>query len=381
MDSRKELEALEQEILAPYAAKSVETRGRQYPVEPCRIRTDYQRDRDRVIHSSAFRKLEYKTQVYVIHEGDYYRTRLTHTMEVAQVARTMARHLRLNQDLAEAVSLAHDVGHTPFGHGGEKALHQLMADYGGFEHNRQGLRVVEKLEQRYEEFPGLNLSWEVREGIAKHRSSYDSPVTDEAYAPGEQASLEAQLVNVADEIAYHHHDLDDALKMELIHREDLKELDWLDAVCREIEKDGPDVSRSAPKRFRLVGRLLDEAIRDTLTHIGQRIEEAGVKSLEDVRNHPEPIIQFSPAMATRTTELSGFLMRRVYRHPHVVRMVNKGERIIEALFQLYLANPGHLPFHFQERILKDGPHRVISDYVSGMTDRYCLEEYRRSFLP
>jgi len=382
METRQQLEQLERDTLAPYAALSAETRGRDYPVSPCEMRTDYQRDRDRVIHCAAFRKLEYKTQVYVIHEGDYYRTRLTHTIEVAQIARTLARSLRLNQDLAEAVALAHDLGHTPFGHSGETILQRLLKDHGGFEHNRQGIRVVELLEERYEAFPGLNLTWEVREGIAKHTTSYDSPRI-ERFDPHLAPPLEAQLVDVADEIAYNQHDLDDAMKMGLILRKDLEQVPWLDEMCREL------VDSSAPtgeplegfRRYRLIGALIDQAVRDALVFTTENIGKAGVDSLEAVRRHGERLVGFSPAMRERNSQMRAFLMENVYRHPHVVRMVTKGEQFIERLYHLYHSNPRQLPFRHQKRIPEHGLERVIGDYISGMTDRYCLEEYKRAFMP
>jgi len=383
MRTREALEQLERQTLAPYAAFSAETRGREHETRPCRVRTDFQRDRDRIIHCEAFRRLEYKTQVYVIHEGDYYRTRLTHTMEVAQIARTLARALRLNDDLTEAVALAHDLGHTPFGHSGEAALHRLLEGRGGFEHNRQGVRVVERLERRYRDFPGLNLTWEVREGIAKHRTSYDSPCM-RRFNPDLAPPLEAQLVDLADEIAFNHHDLDDALKMGLLALEDLEQVPWVNEARGEIAKEPGGASRrdQAPfVRYRLIGGLIDIAVSDALEQTERNIEETGVDSLEGVRRQGARLARFSVAAAERNGQLRAFLLENVYQHPRVVRMTNKAEEFIERLFNAYRSKPGLLPRGGQARIEAEGLERVIADHISGMTDRYCIDEYKRTFLP
>lgn len=382
MLNRQDMEKLEHEMLAPYAAFSDKSQGRKYSNTLCPMRPEFQRDRDRVIHCAAFRKLEYKTQVYVIHEGDYYRTRLTHTMEVAQIANSLARVLRLNQDLTEAVALAHDLGHTPFGHTGEFALNRLMRDHGGFEHNRQGVRIVELLEERFADHPGLNLTWEVRESIAKHSTSYDSPRNvgfDQHLAP----ALEAQLVDLADEIAFNDHDLDDALKMGIITPRDLKRIPWVAELYSEIN---PNDAQSTGKmetipRCRLIGKMIDLLVRDALKQTEKNIEERGIKTLDDIRQCNKRLASFSPEILERNTLLRSFLMERVYRHPNVVRMSSKAERFIERLFNLYLTTPGQLPWRFQERIESEGPEPVIADYISGMTDRYCIEEYKRAFLP
>jgi dGTPase len=380
--TRKENEANEREMLASFAAFSDESQGREHETTPCTIRTAYQRDRDRIIHSAAFRKLAYKTQVYVIHEGDYFRTRLTHTMEVAQIARSLARGLRLNPDLAEAVALAHDLGHTPFGHSGEVALSRLMKDHGGFEHNRQGVRVVEYLERRYREFPGLNLSFEVREGIAKHSTSYDSP-NIEGYNPQEAPPLEAQLVDVADEIAFNHHDLDDAMKMNLLDRKDLEQVPWVAEFCRKHELDlevGPEAFDSI-SRNRLIGELIGHAVFDVLETTTGNLREANVETLADVRGAGRRLVCFSEAAQERNAQLRNFLFSRVYRHPYVIRMTNKAETFIKRLYELYTVNPQILPYKYQERIEQESLPTVVADYISGMTDRYCMEEYQRSFLP
>ena len=381
MLTREEYERLETETLAPFAAFSSETRGRDHAIDSDWLRTEYQRDRDRVIHCAAFRKLEYKTQVYVIHEGDYYRTRLTHTMEVAQIARTLARSLRLNPDLTEAVALAHDLGHTPFGHSGEVALHRLMSDAGGFEHNRQGIRVVERLEERYRDYHGLNLTWEVREGIAKHRTMYDSP-QNERFEPALMPPLETQLVDLADEIAYHHHDLDDALQMGLVVREDLSDVPWVDELCRKVESGQPSPHTiDSFTRFRLVGHMMDLAVKDSLVQTARNIEEANIQTLDDVRRCGRRLVDLSPETRELYRQLGRFLMDKVYQHHRVVRIATKSERFIEQLFNLYLSTPRQLPSHYQKRIPQEGLKTVIADYISGMTDRYCLEEYRRAFLP
>jgi len=381
MLTRSEQEKLEDEILAPYAMRSRLTRGRDHPLVPDAIRTDFQRDRDRIIHCAAFRKLEYKTQVYFIQEGDYYRTRLTHTLEVAQIGRSLARNLRLNVDLAEAIALAHDLGHTPFGHTGESALKRLMADFGGFEHNAQGLRVVEKLETRYPEFHGLNLTWEVREGIAKHTTSYDHPEPEERFAPELQPTLEAQAVEVADEIAFNSHDIDDALAMGLIEERDLVEVGWLWEIWEKARAACPDGPGSDRVKYRAIGQLIELQMLDALEATEANIERLGIETVEDVRAAGQRILTFGPAMAENNAVLRDFLMRRVYRHPRVVRMVTKAETFIERLFNLYRRAPAMLPLECQERIEREGLERVISDYISGMTDRYLIEDYVRAFEP
>ncbi|MFW5870448.1 MAG: deoxyguanosinetriphosphate triphosphohydrolase, partial [Candidatus Sumerlaeota bacterium] len=370
--TREENERQEHQVLAPWAAFSDESRGRAYPTRPDAVRTAYQRDRDRIIHSAAFRKLAYKTQVYVIHEGDYFRTRLTHTMEVAQIARSLARGLRLNPDLTEAVALAHDVGHTPFGHSGEAALNRLLEQEGGFEHNRQGVRVVEYLERRYRDFPGLNLSFEVREGIAKHSTSYDAPHVA-GYNADQAPPLEAQLVDVADEIAFNHHDLDDAMKMHLLNRNDLEAVPWVADLCRQHEdilEVGPEAFDSI-SRNRLIGALIDMAVFDVLETTTANLREAGIGSLEDVRNAGRRLVEFSAQARERNALLRDFLFKRVYRHPYVIRMTNKADGFISRLFELYIDKPEILPYKYQDRIDGDSLETVVADYISGMTDRYC----------
>ncbi len=366
--------------LAPYAMHSSRSRGRQYPVAPDRYRTEFQRDRDRIIHCAAFRKLEYKTQVYVIHEGDYYRTRLTHTLEVAQIARTLAGHLGLNQDLTEAIALAHDLGHTPFGHSGESALTELLKGEGGFEHNRQSLRVIEYLEERYHDIPGLNLSWEVREGVAKHTSAFDHP-SGSSYHPDESSTLEAQICDLADEIAYNHHDIDDALEMGLIELDELLELDWVGEILEAARRRLPKEARPKFVKFRMIGRMMDETIGDVLDTTQRALEDSGVETVEDVRAIGHPLVAFRPEMQERHARLRRFLLERVYRHPIVVGMQSRAERFVTRLFELYRDNPALLPRKYQARIPADGLTTVITDYISGMTDNYCLDEYARAFEP
>ena len=379
--TRKDLEEREDALLAPYAQLSSKSRGRDYPISPEILRTEFQRDRDRIIHSTAFRKLEYKTQVFVIHEGDYFRTRLTHTMEVAQIARTLARNLCLNVDLTEAIALAHDIGHTPFGHSGEQALSRFMADTGGFEHNEQGLRIVEILEERYSESPGLNLTWEVREGIIKHSTDYDTPTIEERFEPHKAPSLEAQIVDLADEIAYNNHDLDDALKMGLITEDDLEQIDWCWEIFQQARKKSPQGVRDKFVKYQVIGTIINTQVMDALEQTQKNIDTHKIQCVEDVRNLGKKIARFSDGMTDNNRKLKQFLMANVYRHPHTIKMVSKAERFVEELFELYLKIPEQLPFKYQQRIPQDGKKRVICDYISGMTDRFVLQDYIRSFEP
>jgi dGTPase len=381
MLTKKQLEKLEEKMQAPYAMRSCDTRGRDHAISPDKLRTEFQRDRDRIIHSAAFRKLEYKTQVFVTHEGDYFRTRLTHTMEVAQFARTLARNLRLNVDLAEAIALAHDLGHTPFGHSGEQALSRLMKDEGGFEHNSQGLRVVEYLEERYSEMPGLNLTWEVREGIIKHHTAYDKPTIESRFEPAKAPTLEAQIVDIADEIAYNNHDLDDALKIGLVEEEDLREVPWCWELFQKARKGYERPVREKFVKYRVIGAVIDFQVLDALRQTEQNLVQVNIKTPSDVREFGRKLATFSSEMIEKNGQLKDFLMKRVYRHPHVVRMATKAEKFIEELFKLYCETPEQLPIKYQERIRKDGLKRVICDYISGMTDRYLQEEYKKAFEP
>lgn len=377
MFKRKQLEELENKFLADYAMKSRDTKGRMYPEPEHPYRTAFQRDRDRIIHSTAFRRLEYKTQVFVNHEGDYYRTRLTHTLEVAQIARTIARALRLNEDLVEAISLAHDLGHTPFGHAGEETLHELMKDRGGFEHNSQGLRVINYLEERYPDFKGLNLTWEVREGVLKHTTAMDHP---QQLRVGESTTLEAQVVDVSDEIAYDSHDLDDGITSGLIDVKDLNKIELWQQVQEQISKKYPRLKDEIQK-FQIVKSLINLQVQDVIEQTELNLSRFNIHSVDDVRKHSEKILTFSPELSKKREQLRQFLNQKLYQHYKVVRMSNKAKRFIRELFQCYVSNPEQLPPTTRERIKEEGVHRAVCNYIAGMTDRYAQKEYRRLFQP
>ena len=380
MLNQKQIKEFEDNFLAPYAMKSYNTKGRVYKESEHPYRSAYQRDRDRVIHSAAFRRLEYKTQVFVNHEGDYYRTRLTHTLEVAQIARTIATALRLNTDLTEAIALAHDLGHTPFGHSGEEALDELMAKFGGFNHNLQSLRVVDLLEERYPNFPGLNLTWEVREGIVKHSSAFDKKAKIKELASNESGTLETQIVDIADEIAYDNHDLDDGLTSGLLKESDLVKLPIWNNACAKISKiylktDGDK------KKYLIIRSLIDAQVTDLIQEAEKRINRLKLKSYLEVKKIDEKIISFSKDMLKLRKPLRGFLMEKLYHHYRVIRMSNKAKRFIQELFKVYIDRPGQLPPQIQKRISVDGKRRVVCDYIAGMTDRYALDEYKKLFDP
>ena len=372
--------------LAPCAVSEATSRGRAYDEEEPAYRSAFQRDRDRIIHSAAFRRLEYKTQVFVNHEGDMFRTRLTHSIEVAQISRTIARALGLNEDLVEAVALAHDLGHTPFGHAGQDALNACMRDHGGFEHNLQSLRVVEVLEERYADFPGLNLTYETREGILKHCSRANArrigPL-GERFLDGGQPSLEAQVANLADEIAYNNHDVDDGLRAGLLDVETL--------IAVEIFRERYEAVRA--RWPALAGRrIVHETIRaminrqatDLLEASRAAIEAARPRSVDEVRGHNAPLIRFSAPMSEQHLELKRLLRQRLYHHYRVHRMSMKAQRIVKALFGVFFDDPRSLPHDVQRRIEEQGGSgperaRVVADYVAGMTDRFAIAEYRRLF--
>ena len=378
MLTRRDFEDRELRELAPYAAKARESRGRVHPEPEHAYRTPYQRDRDRVVHSTAFRRLEYKTQVFLTHEGDFFRTRLTHTMEVAQIARTLARALNLNEDLTEAVALAHDLGHTPFGHSGEEALRELMADHGGFEHNRHGVRIIDHLEHPYPQFRGLNLTYEVREGIAKHATQYDRPAAegfDDTPPP-----LEGQVVEIADSIAYDSHDLDDALAMGIISAGDLEDLAIFQQAAADFEKSLANLSTD--QRIRRIAKLLiDLMVSDLIGATEREIAEAGVESVGDVRAAGRRLAHLSEDLEAKARELEAFLMDRVYRHYRVVRMTTKAKRFVVRIFEALRANPDQLRPDYRRRAEADGLERVIADYIAGMTDRFAQDEYRRLYEP
>ena len=376
--TREQLEAQEAERLAPYACLSRETKGRAYPEDESEYRTVFQRDRDRILHTTAFRRLEYKTQVFINYEGDYYRTRLTHTLEVTQVGRTIARALGANEDLTEAICLAHDLGHPPFGHAGEVTLNRLMKDHGGFDHNKQSLRIVTKLENRYPDFPGLNLSWEVREGIVKHETEYDvSDASD--YDPDLRGHLEAQIANAADELAYTAHDLDDGLRSGMITPDMLSGIELWEIVKESIGwREGP---LDELTRHRLIRRLIGMEVSDVVYTTARKLRESGVKSREELQRLPYNVIGFSEAMTRRNRELKDFLYHNLYRHHRVVRMAVKADRILSELFHAYIDEPHTLPSHVQGWIEQRGLERTVCDYIAGMTDRFAIEEYHKMFDP
>jgi len=380
MLTQKQIRDLEDKLLAPYAMKSYESRGRVYPEEEHPYRSAYQRDRDRIIHSAAFRRLEYKTQVFVNHEGDYYRTRLTHTLEVAQIARTIAYALRLNIDLVEAIALAHDLGHTPFGHSGEDALNEIMARSGGFNHNLQGLRVVDILEERYPDFPGLNLSWELREGIVKHSSAFDQAVKIKELAPQESPTLETQVVDIADEIAYDNHDLDDGLTSGLLKEEELEKLAIWNKICREISQKYAKIDVQE-KKYLIIRSLINQQVTDLIRQTEKILLELNPESSKKVKLCRKKIVSFSSRMLGLRLPMRKLLTEKLYHHYRVTRMANKAKRFIQELFKIYLDKPEQLPPAVQKRIPRDGVRRVVCDYIAGMTDRYALDEYKKLFDP
>lgn len=367
----------EEKILAPYAVKSRESKGRVHDEVPPIYRTHFMRDRDRVIHSTAFRRLEYKTQVFVNHEGDYYRTRLTHALEVQQIARTIAKALGLNEILTEAVSLAHDIGHTPFGHAGESMLNELMKDFGGFEHNVQGLRVVDMLEHKYPNFRGLNLCYETRESIIKHESEYDSALcVFEEFEVNNSPSLEAQVVNITDEIAYNAHDLDDGLKSKYINLEKLNEVSLWKSIFDKID-------RNLSNQYRIyvaIREFIKFEVNNVIENSERLIKGKDIKNLQDVYS-ANPLIKFSSDLESLNREMKDFLKENLYRHYKVIKMQEKSKRIVESLFTVYLKNINQLPPQFLEMVDEIGKERVIVDYIAGMTDRFAQDEYERLFFP
>ncbi len=374
MYSRQELEDHENRSLAPYGVRSKNSKGRAYLDDEPDYRTSFQRDRDRVLHTTAFRRLEYKTQVFINFEGDYFRTRLTHTLEVAQVGRTIARALGANEDLVEAICLAHDLGHSPFGHAGEYTLARLMKDFGGFDHNKQSLRIVTELEQRYPDFPGLNLTWEVREGMVKHESEYD--VTDAAdFDPDLRGNLETQICNVADELAYTTHDLDDGLRSGLITPQSLEGIAIWETLVKAFNWHGPflqDLDRHCMIRH-LVGMMVTDMVQAT----DLRLKESAAKSALEIQKLPYNVIGYSEETQRQNRELKDFLYANLYKHYRVIRMQVKAEHIITDLFKEYRREPLILPDHVQVWINSRGLERTICDYIAGMTDRYAIEEHER----
>jgi dGTPase len=376
--TRQELEQIEHQILAPFAQFSGDTRGREYKETPPEWRSHYQRDRDRVIHSRAFRRLEYKTQVFLNGTGDHLRTRLTHTIEVAAISRNIASALKLNTDLAETIALAHDLGHSPFGHKGETVLARLMKGHGGFEHNQHSLRIVEQLEQKYPNFPGLNLSWEVREGLAKHHTAYDHPGKRKDF-DAKNSSLEAQIANLADEITYYSHDLDDGLDSNLLSEKKLAAnvRVWAHAAKQVKKEFGnlPDESR----RYFIIRTIIDMQIHDVVENSERLIAKASVQSADDVRVCAKPLIAYSPKRRALNLELRNYLYKNLYYNPVVHEPNLRAVKMLGELFKYYLAHPKEIGERAQKRVKKIGLHRAVCDYLAGMTDRYVMLEYQRIF--
>lgn len=374
--TRVELEAAERAALAAYAQKAGESAGRKYPESQHHFRTEFQRDRARVIHSRAFRRLEYKTQVFLNGSGDHLRTRLTHTMEVASISRSIAKALGLNEDLAETIALAHDLGHSPFGHSGEKMLHELMKGHGGFEHNRQSLRLVELLERKYPDFPGLNLSLEVIEGLNKHVKFYEPPKDGEGifHCP----SLEAQIANLADEITYYSHDLDDGLESDLIEPKQLAQLEIWQQSLEQVRRQFPKLKGRELYTY-VIRCLIDREVEDVILTSASLIEASGVGSSEDVRRHPRPLIQYSRELLVQNRKLRQFLYKNLYFHPGVASANVRACQMLKAVFEAYVKNPMLLGKAATQRIAAEGLERTICDYISGMTDRYLMDQYESLF--
>ena len=377
--SRQQLEEIEDQTLAPYGIRSKNSRGRKHPEEEADYRTRFQRDRERVIHTTAFRRLEYKTQVFINHEGDYYRTRLTHSLEVAQIGRSVARTLGANEDLVETICLAHDIGHPPFGHSGETALARLMKEHGGFNHNQHSLRIVTQLESRYPDFPGLNLSWEVLEGMVKHETDYD--IADaQGYDPELRGSLEAQIANVADELAYTSHDLDDGLRSGMITPSQLDGIALWEIINESIGRRRSEILDDLA-RHQIIRRLINFEITDLVQSIDRYLRKSSVSSPLDLQKLPFNVAGFSEDMYRRNRELKDFLFNKLYRHHRVVRMSVKSERVITDIFTMYQQTPSAMPEAVQELIPQRGLERAICDYIAGMTDRFAIDEHRRLFEP
>lgn len=381
--------------LSSYATHPQNSRGRRFDENECHSRSIFQRDRDRIIHSTAFRMLEYKTQVFVNHEGDYYRTRLTHSLEVSQISRSVCRILRLNEDLGEALALAHDLGHTPFGHAGEDALHAVMKPYGGFDHNAQTLRIITKLEQRYADFDGLNLTWETLEGVAKHNGPLvDSPGSTEGipramkeYVQAHDLELhgwpgiEAQVASLADDIAYNNHDIDDGLRAGLFALDDLRQVPFVDSVFREVEEKYSNLERP---RFIHEGirRLINRMVSDLARQTEANIRASKVQTVDDVRRLGKPVAEFSEEMYANNKELKAFLMKHMYRHYKVNRMSSKARRVVKELFQIFHAEPECLPTAWRDQVDAPGSEKcavLVADFIASMTDRFALDEHHKLY--
>jgi dGTPase len=376
--TREKLEQLEDQWLAPYGMRSRDSKGRIFPDREPDYRTSFQRDRDRVLHTTAFRRLEYKTQVFVNFEGDYFRTRLTHTLEVAQIGRTIARSIGVNEDLAETICLVHDLGHPAFGHSGESTLNKLMAEHGGFDHNKQTLRIVTKLEKRYPDWRGLNLTWEVLEGIVKHETEYDESDASD-YDPELTANLEAQIANVADELAYSTHDLDDGLRYGLVKPEQLKDEALWQMLVASIGWDGQEFSDLT--RHRLIRRMVGVLVSDVVDATSGRIEASGANSVLDIQKLDDTLVHYSEEIEAMVTSMKSFLHKNMYMHSDVTEMGDKAEMILTGLFEKYCAIPNEMPSDFREAIERRGLFRTVADYLAGMTDRFATQEYRRLIDP
>lgn len=372
---------IEDILLAPYACKSKNSIGRRFPEEEHSYRSPYQRDRDRIIHSVAFRRLEYKTQVFVNHEGDDYRTRLTHSLEVSQIARTIAKALHLNEELTESLALAHDLGHTPFGHAAEEMLNKLMREHGGFEHNLHTLRIVDELEERYPEFPGLNLTWETREGIIKHQTEYDKARIPAELEPLSKPTLEAQIVDIADEIAYDNHDIDDGLSSGLLPEESLGKIELWQEAKKHIEERYPTLT-NPKRRYQIIRRLISLFVTDAIEESQKRLKVYGIKDVGDVRRLESRIIDFSASLKNERIPLRLLLSEELYHHYRVNRMSEKAQRIIKKLFEAYIENTTMLPKEFQNKISnKTNKYVVVCDYIASMTDRFAIDEHEKLFNP
>jgi dGTPase len=370
--TREQMEATERATLAPYAQKSAESRGRHHAEPSHAYRTEFQRDRARIIHSRAFRRLEYKTQVFLNGTGDHLRTRLTHSIEVASISRTIARALSLNEDLAEAIALAHDLGHTPFGHSGEEVLNECMREHGGFEHNRQSLRVVDLLENAYPNFPGLNLTFEVREGLRKHESDGEPVPAEKYHSP----SLEAQIADIADEITYYSHDLDDAVDFDILDEPQLQRTAVWNQSCKRVLARYPD-AREPELHKLLIRDVIDAAVQDVVATSAETIVDVGVRTVAEVRSQAAPLIRYSDELREMNAELRKFLYANVYYHPRVVEVNRRACEMLKAVFDSYITDPSRLGETATKRLEQEGLHRTVCDYVAGMTDRYVTEEYVR----
>ncbi|MBU0693418.1 MAG: deoxyguanosinetriphosphate triphosphohydrolase [Candidatus Omnitrophica bacterium] len=380
--TRGKIESLEEKILSPLAMKSKYSQGRNYPEKEHSYRSVYQRDRDRIIHSTAFRHLEYKTQVFVYHEGDYYRTRLTHTLEVAQIARTISKILCLNEDLTEAIALAHDLGHTPFGHAVEEVLNELMKEVGGFNHNVQGLRVVDFLEQRYPNFKGLNLSFETREGIIMHNPQRGKMCCDSLeFSQYAQPTLEAQVIDIADEIAYDSHDLDDGIKSGMIKEEELRKVPLWNVTYKKVKEEYSNLNKEL-RVCLIIRSLINFQVTNLIDSTRKNIKSLKMISVKDVRSCKKRAVAFGQTLNQLREELRGFLFKNLYSHWRVLRMSDKAKRFVKSLFYVYLNNPALFPSVFKKNVRKGkDTKRTICDYIAGMTDRYALEEYKKFFDP